>query len=121
MKPSTRNILAVILTLAAVGAAVLIAPHAIRAQRAVPPVAQVGVGSPLPVYVVNDPEPRLPGGFVPGTSWKFTSWTTPSSLTFVVSVQATSGGWASLTLSTDPEKKPKWYYVPQMPGAWELQ
>jgi hypothetical protein len=91
---------------------------AVHAQKPAPTVAQVGTGSPLPVYVVNDLS-ELPDGFVPGTSWKFTSWTVPSSLTFTVSVQKTEGGWALLTLSTDPQAKPKWYYVPQMPGAWE--
>jgi hypothetical protein len=94
----------------------------VHAQRnSPPPVAQVGPASPLPVYVVNDPPPALPVGFVPGSSWKFTTWTVPSTLTFTATVQNTEGGWASLTLNTDPPGTSKWYYVPQMPGAWEPQ
>jgi hypothetical protein len=98
----------------------LVRPKAIRAQRAAAPqVAQVGPGAPLPVYVVNDPAASLPDGFVPGTSWKFTTWTTPSSLTFSATVEKIAGGWAFLTLQTEPAPKPRWYYVPEMPGSWE--
>ena len=107
--------------LAIVAAAFLVRPGAVRAQKSAPVLAQVGASTPLPVYVVNDVPPALPSGFVPGTSWKFSSWTVPSSLTFMVSVQKTEGGWAQLTLSTDPQAAPKWYFVPQMPGAWEQQ
>ena len=78
------------------------------------------MGSPLPVYVVNDPPPALPEGFVAGTSWKFSTWTLPSSLTFTATVQKTEGGWAYLTVNADPTAT-RWYYIPQMPGAWEPQ
>lgn len=81
--------------------------------------AQVGPGSPLPVYVVNDVPPVLPAGFTAGTSWKFTTWTIPSTLTFTATVEKTQGGWAFLTLATDGSSR--WYYIPYMPGAWEPQ
>jgi hypothetical protein len=112
---------AALVLVALLAAGFLVRPGSVRAQKNAPPVAQVGAGSPLPVYVVNEAVPSLPDGFVPGTSWKFASWTVPSSLTFTVSVQKTEGGWALLTLATDPQSAPKWYYVPQMPGAWEQQ
>jgi hypothetical protein len=101
----------------------LLRPEKIIAQRnAVPStVAQVGALAPLPVYVVNDPPSLLPEGFTPGSSWKFTTWTVPSTLTFTATVQKTEGGWAALTLSTDPPTTSKWYFVPQMPGVWERQ
>jgi hypothetical protein len=99
----------------------LLKPEKIRAQpKAAPVVAEVGVGSPLPVYVVNELPPVLPEGFVPGTSWKFSTWTLPSSLTFTAVVQKTEGGWAYLTVNADPTST-RWYYIPQMPGAWEPQ
>lgn len=116
---STKRFLLLLVALA--GAGTLVKTGTVHAQKNVPPTAQVGVSAPLPVYMVNDAPALLPDAFLPGTSWKFTSWTTPSSLTFVVSVQKIEGGWASLTLSTDPDAKPKWYYLPQMPGAWEQQ
>jgi len=110
----------VLILLAAVLLAVLLKPGKIDAQRSPAfPVAQVGPASPLPVYVVNDFPPTLPDGFVPGTSWKFTTWTLPSTLTFTATVQKTEGGWAFLTVST--ATTPRWYYIPQMPGAWEPQ
>ena len=99
---------------------VLIGTVNMRAQRAAaPPVAQVGPGSPLPVYVVNEPAPALPEGFVPGSAWKFTTWTIPSTLTFTATVEKTDGGWALLKLATDAT--PHWYFVPQMPGVWDQQ
>lgn len=102
--------------------AVLVGPGKIHAQRnSAQAVAQVGPGSPLPVFVVNDPPPALPEGFTPGTSWKFTTWTVPSTLTFTATVQKTEGGWAFLKLSTDAPTTSRWYYIPQMPGAWEQQ
>ena len=116
---STKRSVLLLLALAAAG--FLVRTGTVHAQKSIPPTAQVGVGAPLPVYMVNEAPSLLPDGFTPGTSWKFTSWTTPSSLTFVVSVQKTEGGWAYLTLSTDPDAKPKWYYLPHMPGAWEQQ
>jgi hypothetical protein len=97
-------------------------PGKIHAQRnPAPPVAQVGPGSPLPVYVVNDLPPVLPDGFIAGSSWKFTTWTVPSTLSFTAAVKQTEGGWALLTLSTDPPTTARWYFIPQMPGAWEMQ
>jgi hypothetical protein len=111
-----------LILLAAIAISLLLRPVRIGAQQNPPSgVAQVGLGSPLPVYVVNDSRPVLPDGFTPGTSWKFTTWTTPSTLTFTATVQKTEGGWALLVLSTDPAKTPQWYYVPFMPGAWEPQ
>ena len=82
----------------------------------IPAVAQVGAGNPLPVYVVNDLQPALPVGFIPGSSWKFTTWTQPSTLTFTATVQKTEGGWAFLALNGDAATS-RWYYIPQMPGA----
>jgi hypothetical protein len=101
--------------------AVFLKPDNIHAQRAAPPVAQVGPSSPLPVYVVNELPPVLPEGFTPGSSWKFTTWTLPSTLTFTASVQKTQGGWALLLVSGGSPSPAKWYYVPQMPGVWEQQ
>ncbi len=99
---------------------VLLKPAKIQAQRNPPPtMAVVGPGAPLPVYLVNDPPSVLPEGFAPGTSWKFTSWTVPNNLSFTATVQKTEGAWAFLTLSTDGMSR--WYYIPYMPGAWELQ
>ena len=114
------------LMLAAVGAlltGVSVQPWKVLAQRNNPPasLAQVGAGTPLPVYVTNEPELRLPDGFVPGSVWKFTTWTVPSTLTFTATVQETGGGWAKLNLSTDPATTSKWYYIPFMPGVWEKQ
>jgi hypothetical protein len=112
----------VIVLVAALLFFVLLRPGQIRAQRApVPAVAQVGAGSPLPVYVVNDSQIVLPEGFVPGSSWKFTTWTQPSTLTFSATVQKTEGAWALLALKGDAATAPRWYYIPQMPGAWEQQ
>jgi hypothetical protein len=95
--------------------------HAQPAAPAPPAMAQVGPGSPLPVYVVNAMPPVLPEGFTPGTSWKFTTWTIPSTLTFTATVQKTEGGWAFLTINADPPASSRWYFIPQMPGAWEPQ
>jgi hypothetical protein len=118
-KLSARQIPLILLAVLLI--AVLIRPDKIEAQRNSPPaVAQVGAASPLPVYVVNDLPPTLPEGFVVGSSWKFTTWTVPSTLTFTATVQKIEGGWASLTVSTDPTTA-RWYYIPQMPGAWEPQ
>jgi hypothetical protein len=98
---------------------VFVRPGKIHAQRNTgQAVAQVGLGSPLPVFVVNDPPSSLPEGFAPGTQWKFTTWTVPSALISTVTIQKTEGGWALLT-TPDAPTVPKWYYVPQMPGAWE--
>lgn len=100
----------------------LLNPAKTRAQqKAGTAVAEVGASSPLPVYVVNEPVARLPMGFVPGSSWKFTTWTIPSTLTFTATVQRVDGGWAYLTINTETPAATRWYYIPQMPGAWEPQ
>ncbi len=117
-KLPTRRASLISLCLLLIG--VLVGSGTMRAQRtATPAVAQVGPGSPLPVFVVNDPPPALPEGFIPGSSWRFTTWTIPSTLTFTATVQKTEGGWALLKLTTDPIAH--WYSVPQMPGAWDQQ
>jgi hypothetical protein len=116
-KPSLRQVSLICLSLLLIS--VLVGTGKIRAQRqSAPPVAQVGPGSPLPVYVIND-SPALPEGFVAGSSWRFTTWTTPSTLTFMATVQKTEGGWALLKVASDA--KPHWYFIPQMPGAWDRQ
>jgi hypothetical protein len=119
-KLSTQSVLLTVLF--ALIVALLLKPAKIQAQRNPPiPVAQVSAGTPLPVYVVNDQRPLLPEGFLAGSSWKFTTWTTPSTLTFTATVQKIDGGWALLSLSSSADAKPNWYYVPYMPGAWEPQ
>jgi len=122
-KLSARQLTVFLTGLVVVIAAVLLRPAAIRAQRNAPPpsLAQVGVNAPLPVYVTNEPPPVVPDGFLPGTTWKFTTWTIPSTLTFTATVKQVEGGWAALNLSTDPPSTAKWYYIPYMPGAWEKQ
>jgi hypothetical protein len=118
-KLSPQRILLIVLAALVVG--LLLKPAKIQAQRnPAIPVAQVGAGSPLPVYVVNDQPPVLPDGFVAGSSWKFTTWTIPSTLSFTATVQKTEGGWALLALN-GAEARPNWYYIPHMPGAWEQQ
>ena len=114
--PSVKQ--AVLIVCAALLIIGLVRPQPIRAQRPAPAVAQVGPGSPLPVYVVNEPPQLLPDGFVPGTTWKFTTWTIPSTLTFSATVEKVSGGWAYLTVQTQATK-PRWYFIPEMPGTWE--
>lgn len=100
----------------------LLNPAKTHAQQKGPAAtAEVGVGSPLPVYVVNEPVARLPTGFAPGTSWKFTTWTIPSTLSFTATVQRVDGGWAYLTINTESPAATRWYYIPMMPGAWEPQ
>ena len=122
-KLSARQLPLMLLAVAALLIGVFLRPGKVQAQRNSPPasLAQVGVSAPLPVYVVNDPPSLLPEGFVPGSSWKFTTWTVPSTLTFTAMVLKTEGGWAQLTLSTDPPTASKWYFIPQMPGVWEVQ
>src|ERR1019366_3816535 len=122
-KLPVRRLPLIAVAVAALLTGVLFRPGKIHAQRNSTPasMAQVGAAAPLPVYVVNDAPPLLPEGFVPGSSWKFTTWTVPSTLTFTATVQKTEGGWAALTLSTDPATASKWYYIPQMPGVWEIQ
>lgn len=90
--------------------------HRVQAQS----YAQVGIGSPLPVFVTN-PD-RLPEGFVANSRWRFTTWTIPTVVTWTAAVNKTSGGWANLTISgTDQITTTRWYYVPAMPGSWERQ
>jgi hypothetical protein len=102
--------------------AFIVNPGKTRAQQKGPPAAaEVGIGTPLPVYVVNEPIPQVPAGFVPGSSWKFTTWTIPSTLTFTATVQRVEGGWAYLMVSSETPAATRWYYIPQMPGAWEPQ
>jgi hypothetical protein len=122
-KLSARQLPLMLLAVAVLLIGVFLQPGKVQAQRNSPPasLAQVGVSAPLPVYVVNDPPSLLPEGFVPGSSWKFTTWTVPSTLTFTAMVLKTEGGWAQLTLSTDPPTASKWYFIPQMPGVWEVQ
>ncbi|HWE53840.1 MAG TPA: hypothetical protein VG273_28880 [Bryobacteraceae bacterium] len=107
--------------LALLCAVALFRPGLIQAQRNPPPTASVGSGSPLPVYMVNEPAPLVPEGFLPGTTWKFTKWTTPNMLSFTATVQKTEGGWAYLAVKTDTATASRWYYLPLMPGAWEQQ
>jgi hypothetical protein len=113
----------ILVAAAAVFIGVLLRPATIRAQRNSVPasLAQVGAASPLPVYVTNDPPSVVPDGFVPGSTWKFTTWTIPSTLTFTATVKEVQGGWAELNVSTDPPTTAKWYYLPIMPGVWEQQ
>jgi hypothetical protein len=102
-----------------VAAAVGICVQYVQAQSH----AQIGTNSPLPVFVTN-PQPvgALPEGFVPGSRWKFTTWTTPSVLTWSATVMKVSGAWANLRVSAeDGTTTMRWYYVPAMPGSWEPQ
>jgi hypothetical protein len=82
-------------------------------------VAQIGSGSPLPVYVVN--ELAMPDDFVPGSTWKFTTWTVPNSMTWVARVEKVSGSWAYLTVQDSELTSSGWYFIPQMPGRWQKQ
>jgi hypothetical protein len=120
---SPRHVLLTVSVVSALAlAALLVTPEKTHAQQKAPPAAaSVGVANPLPVYMVNEPPGLLPEGFDPGTSWKFTTWTVPSSLTFTATVQRTQGGWAYLTVKNDTPASTRWYYIPQMPGAWEPQ
>jgi hypothetical protein len=82
--------------------------------------AQIGTGSPLPVFVTN--AERLPEGFVAGSRWRFTTWTVPSVITWTAVVNSTSGAWANLTTTNDDQTtSTRWYFVPAMPGSWERQ
>jgi hypothetical protein len=82
--------------------------------------AQVGLSSPLPVFVTN--APMLPEGFTPGSRWRFSTWTIPSVMTWTATVNRTSGGWAHLTVrGDDGTTVSRWYYLPAMEGSWEQQ
>ena len=84
--------------------------------------AQIGPSTPLPVFVTNEGYCLLPEGFVVGSRWRFTSWTAPSTTSFVGVVQATTGPWANLTVrSQDGTVTTRWFNVPAMPGGWEKQ
>jgi hypothetical protein len=90
-----------------------------QAQRSENP-AQISVGAPLPVHVTN--LPTLPEGFTPGSHWRFTTWTTPSVLTFTATVNRTSGAWAHLSVRNESGGAGSgWYYIPQMQGSWQPQ
>ena len=106
-----------------IGAALVAILAVYGAQRSNTPsaqqVAQGGVGSPLPVYVVN--EPSIPDDFVPGSTWRFTTWTVPNSMTFSARVDKVSGSWAYLTVQESEQSTSGWYYLPQMPGLWQKQ
>lgn len=86
------------------------------------PVAQIGHATPLPVFVTNDGYYLLPQGFVRGSRWRFTSWTSPSTTSWIGQVEATSGPWANLTIRAhDGTVTTRWYNVMAMPGGWEKQ
>jgi hypothetical protein len=123
LKLSPRHVLLTVSVVSALALVVLlVTPEKTHAQQKAPPAAAtVGVANPLPVYMVNEPPGLLPDGFESGTSWKFTTWTIPSSLTFTATVQKTQGGWAYLTIKNDQPASTRWYYIPMMPGAWEPQ
>jgi hypothetical protein len=93
------------------------------AQRSYTPgpqsVAQVGPGSPFPVYVVN--EPSMPDDFIPGSTWQFTTWTVPNAMTWTAHVEKVSGSWAYLTVQTNAQSTSGWYYLPRMDGFWQKQ
>jgi hypothetical protein len=91
-----------------------------QAQRSYGQAAQIGPSSPLPVFVTNTPP--LPEGFGGGSTWKFTTWTAPSVLTWTATVNRTSGPWAYLSVRNENGATSSgWYYVPAMPGSWEKQ
>jgi hypothetical protein len=84
--------------------------------------AQIGQSTPLPVFVTNEGNSLLPEGFIPGSHWRFTSWSAPSTTSWIGTVQATTGPWANLTIRTqDGTTTTRWYNVPAMPGGWEKQ
>ena len=77
---------------------VFLYPAHSQAQRAeAPTTAHIAASSPLPVFVTN--APSLPEGFVVGSKWRFTTWTTPSVITWSATVQSISGAWAQLVVS----------------------
>ncbi|MGA2181872.1 MAG: hypothetical protein ABSH47_02475 [Bryobacteraceae bacterium] len=105
-----------------IGAALVAILAVYGAQRNAPfpqQVAQVGPGYPFPVYVVN--EPSIPDEFVPGSTWRFTTWTVPNSMTWSARVEKVSGSWAYLTVQENEQSTSGWYYLPQMPGRWQKQ
>ena len=85
--------------------------------------AQIGVSSPLPVFVTNPSDAALlPEGFVSGSRWRFTTWTLPSVFTWTARVNRVNGPWANLTIAADDgSTTTRWYYIAAMPGSWERQ
>jgi hypothetical protein len=84
--------------------------------------AQIGPATPLPVFVTNEGNSLLPEGFEVGSRWRFTSWSSPTTTSFVGAVQATAGPWANLTVrANDGTTTTRWYNVAAMPGGWEKQ
>jgi hypothetical protein len=115
---SQLGTLRVSLALAITAVCVVIFVGRVRAQSH----AQIGTNTPLPVYVTNPPgEMLLPEGFVSGSQWRFTTWTTPSVITWTARVNQTSGPWANLTITGEDRSTTRWYYVPAMPGSWERE
>ncbi len=80
---------------------------------------QIGPSAPLPVYVTNTPV--LPEGFVAGSHWRFTTWSSPSVITWVGNIRRVSGPWAYIEVSREGTTQKGWYYVPAMPGNWDQQ
>jgi hypothetical protein len=115
-----RSLTTVLAAVAISVALTLVLANGIRTIRAQDgPTAQIGIQTPLPVHVTN--EPVLPSGFTPGSRWRFTTWTSPSVITWVGQVQHVSGPWAQITVSLENQTTTRWYYVPAMPGSWERQ
>jgi hypothetical protein len=86
------------------------------------PTAQIAQSTPLPVFVTNQGHYLLPEGFVPGSRWRFTSWSGPSTISWIGAVQATSGPWANLTIqANDGTTTTRWYNMMALPGGWEKQ
>jgi len=84
--------------------------------------AQIGTNSPLPVFVTNPLGLiALPEGFTPGSHWRFTTWSMPSTISWTATVNKTSGGWANLTITDERSTTTRWYFLPEMPGSWEPQ
>jgi len=90
-----------------------------RSAAAPGQMAQIGPGAPLPVFVVN--EQTLPDDFVPGSTWRFETWTVPNAMSWTARVERVSGGWAYLNVYDAGRSASGWYYVPQMPGRWQRQ
>jgi len=93
----------------------------VSAQSPVTP-ATVALNAPLPVFVTNpQTQLALPTNFHPGTRWRFTTWTSPSQIDWIGTVERVSGPWALITINLNGNTTARWYYVPAMPGSWEAQ
>lgn len=91
-------------------------------QNQPPAPARISANAPLPVFVTNSTGVQLlPEGFVPGSRWRFTTYTAPSVLTWVATVNKTSGPWANLTITEQQGSRTQWFYIAAMPGSWEPQ